>query len=91
MIFLATKNGRTKKISPCFGAVVGSGMDKNYPGSATLYITPSLRLLRTYPERFDAHQDTTINFLIMDFNIITTAKKQYNCSSLQLKNICIIG
>jgi hypothetical protein len=35
MIFAATKNGRAKKFSPSsFGAVVGSGMDKNQdPGS----------------------------------------------------------
>jgi hypothetical protein len=34
MIFVATKNGRTLKKLPLFGAVVESGMDKNqYPGS----------------------------------------------------------
>jgi hypothetical protein len=34
MIFVTTKNGRTKNIFPSFGAVVGSGMDKSQdPGS----------------------------------------------------------
>jgi hypothetical protein len=34
MIFVTTKNGNTKIFSPSFGAVVGSGMDKNQdPGS----------------------------------------------------------
>jgi hypothetical protein len=26
------------------------------------------------PERYDAHQDTTIHFFVMEFNKITTAK-----------------
>jgi hypothetical protein len=36
MIFVATINGRPKKFSPSFGAVVGSGIRDKHPGSATL-------------------------------------------------------
>jgi hypothetical protein len=50
MIFVATRNGRTKKFSPSsFGAVVGSGMDKNQDPGYTSRIRNTGKRYGTLP------------------------------------------
>jgi hypothetical protein len=45
----------------------------------TRYFAPLLQWLRI--QGFYAHRDVTFHFLIIKFNLITSAKTQYNCSS----------